>query len=188
MSQSESGAMDLVRNGAMGVGILFCVGLIGAQFMGGGSDHAAEVDAAEHDATVERIQPVATVNIAGEAAETSVADPAGEATAASETPPEAVAAEVSQTESAAAASDEAAAIDGEAIYKSVCSACHGTGVAGAPIVGDAAAWAPRIAKGQDALVASALGGKGAMPPKGGAMNRSDAEIRAVVMYMMQRGQ
>jgi len=178
--------MDLVRNGAMGAGILLCVGLIGAQFVGGDADDAAEVDAAERDATVERIQPVAVVNIAGEAAETSVADPAGEAVAASETPVEAAAAEVAQAESAAAAAP--VAIDGEAIYKASCFACHGTGAAGAPIVGDATAWAARIATGQDALVSSAINGKGAMPPKGGAMNRSDEEVTAVVVYMMQSSQ
>ena len=188
MSQSESGVMDLVRNGAMGAGILLCVGLIGAQFVGGDADDAAEVDAAERDATVERIQPVAVVNIAGEAAETSVADPAGEAVAASETPVEAAAAVVAQAESATAAAAAPAAIDGEAIYKASCFACHGTGAAGAPIVGNAAAWATRIATGQDPLVSSAINGKGAMPPKGGAMNRSDEEITAAVVYMMQSSQ
>lgn len=187
MSQSESGAMDLVRNGAMVAGILFSVGLIAAQFVGGGADDAEQVDAAERDATVERIQPVAVVNVAGETAETAAADPAGEATAASETPVEEAAAVVAQAESAEAA-PAAAAIDGEAIYKTNCFACHGTGAAGAPILGDAAAWAPRIAAGQDALVAAAINGKGAMPPKGGAMNRSDEEITAVVVYMMQNSQ
>lgn len=189
MSQSESGVMDLVRNGAMVAGILFSVGLIAVQFMGGDADDAQQVDAAEHDATVERIQPVAVVDIAGQAAETSVADPEGEATAPSETPVEAAAAEVAQAESAAGdAPAAAAAIDAEAIYKGTCIACHGSGAAGAPIVGNTEAWAPRIARGQDALVASALGGKGAMPPKGGAVSRSDEEITAVVIYMMQSSQ
>jgi cytochrome c5 len=65
----------------------------------------------------------------------------------------------------------------------VCSACHATGVAGAPKVGDKAAWAPRAAQGIDALTASAIHGKGAMPPKGGS-SASDAEIKAVVTYMV----
>lgn len=186
MSQSESGAMDLVRNGAMVAGILFSVGLIAAQFVGGGADDAEQVDAAERDATVERIQPVAVVNIAGEAAETAAAEPASEASAPAEAPVENAAAEPAAADAAAPAA--AAAIDGEAIYKASCFACHGTGAAGAPVVGDAAAWAPRIATGKDALLASALGGKGAMPPKGGAMNRSDEEIAAVVDYMMQSSQ
>ena len=67
--------------------------------------------------------------------------------------------------------------------RQVCSACHAAGVAGAPKLGDKAAWAPRIAQGIDALTASAIKGKGAMPPKGGS-NASDAEIKAVVTYMV----
>jgi len=70
-----------------------------------------------------------------------------------------------------------------AVYNQVCSACHASGVAGAPKVGDQAAWAPRAAQGVDALTASAIKGKGAMPPKGGS-SASDAEIKAVVAYMV----
>src|SRR3954464_15872705 len=56
---------------------------------------------------------------------------------------------------------------GEEVFKAQCSACHATGAAGAPKFGDAGAWAPRIAKGFDALVGSATKGKGAMPPQAG---------------------
>jgi len=70
-----------------------------------------------------------------------------------------------------------------ALYNQVCSACHATGVAGAPKVGDKTAWAPRAAQGIDALTASAIKGKGAMPPKGGSSG-SDADIKAVVTYMV----
>jgi cytochrome c5 len=62
--------------------------------------------------------------------------------------------------------------------------CHGTGVAGAPKFGDKAAWAPRIKAGLDALHASALKGKGAMPPKGGNPALSDADVAAAVDYMV----
>jgi cytochrome c5 len=65
----------------------------------------------------------------------------------------------------------------------VCSACHATGVAGAPKVGDKAAWAPRVAQGIDTLTASAIHGKGAMPPKGGS-SASDVDIKTVVSYMV----
>lgn len=71
-----------------------------------------------------------------------------------------------------------------ALYKQICFTCHAAGVAGAPKVGDKAAWAPRIAQGIDGLTASAIKGKGAMPPKGGAMSASDADIKAVVTYMV----
>ena len=70
-----------------------------------------------------------------------------------------------------------------ALYNQVCSACHATGVAGAPKVGDKTAWAPRAAQGIDTLTASAIQGKGAMPPKGGS-SASDADIKAVVTYMV----
>jgi cytochrome c5 len=70
-----------------------------------------------------------------------------------------------------------------ALYEQICSACHAAGVAGAPKVGDKAAWAPRVAQGIDALTASAIHGKGAMPPKGGS-SASDAEIKGVVSYMV----
>jgi cytochrome c5 len=72
---------------------------------------------------------------------------------------------------------------GEQAFKQVCSACHGTGVNGAPKVGDHAAWGPRIAQGKDALYAHAISGKGLMPPKGGT-TWPDATIRMTVDYMV----
>ena len=77
----------------------------------------------------------------------------------------------------------AAAGAGEALYKSTCIACHSAGVAGAPKFGDKAAWAPRIKTGLDALVASVIKGKGAMPPKGGSA-APDSDIRSAVEYMV----
>ena len=74
--------------------------------------------------------------------------------------------------------------DGKAIYEKTCSACHAQSVAGSPKLGDKAAWAPRIKQGNDALLQSVLKGKGAMPPKGGAMAASDADVKAAVDYMV----
>jgi cytochrome c5 len=79
------------------------------------------------------------------------------------------------------------AVDGKAIYGSVCTACHGAGIAGAPKTGDKAAWKPRIAQGNATLYEHAIKGKGAMPPKGGAMSASDAEIKAAVDYLVSQG-
>lgn len=76
------------------------------------------------------------------------------------------------------------AADGKAVYDKTCVACHATGVANAPKFGDKAAWAPRIATGKDALVGSVVKGKGAMPPKAGASNLSDDDIKAAVDYMV----
>ena len=73
---------------------------------------------------------------------------------------------------------------GEAIYNTVCTACHATGVAGAPKTGDKAAWAPRIATGSAALLKSATEGKNAMPARGGAADLTDAELKAAVDYLV----
>lgn len=85
---------------------------------------------------------------------------------------------------AAAALSGSAMADGQAVYKSLCFSCHDTGAANAPKVGDKAAWAARIAAGNDALYASALNGKGAMPAKGGNPALSDADVKAAVDYMV----
>ena len=63
-------------------------------------------------------------------------------------------------------------------------ACHGAGVAGAPKFGDKAAWSARLGAGVAGLTASAVKGKGAMPPRGGT-SASEAEIRAAVEYMVK---
>jgi len=78
----------------------------------------------------------------------------------------------------------AAAVDGKAIYEKTCAVCHVAGVAGAPKTGDKAAWAPRIKQGMDALHASTIKGKGAMPPKGGATQLSDDQVKAAVEYLV----
>ena len=100
--------------------------------------------------------------------------------------------EESASEAAAANEEEAAGgdsgLDGEALYASVgCAACHGAGVAGAPKLGDAEAWGPRIEQGTDALYQSVFNGKGVMPPRGGS-SASDEEIMAVVDYMVSQAQ
>lgn len=80
-----------------------------------------------------------------------------------------------------------AAIDGEAVYNKACTTCHATGLAGAPKLGDAADWGPRIAQGEALLLEHAIKGftgkKGMMPPKGGFVNLSDDEVRAAIAYM-----
>jgi len=69
-------------------------------------------------------------------------------------------------------------------YRTACQACHMTGAANAPKLGDKAAWAPRIAQGMDTLVMHATKGFKAMPPKGGRMNLTDAQIKSTVAYMV----
>lgn len=74
--------------------------------------------------------------------------------------------------------------DGPTVFNTVCGACHNTGAAGAPKAGDKAAWGPRIAQGKETLYKSALNGKNAMPPRGGAASLSDAEVKAAVDHMV----
>lgn len=75
---------------------------------------------------------------------------------------------------------------GEDMYKAVCGACHEAGVAGAPKTGDAAAWAPRIKIGLDGLLKSAIAGKNAMPPKGGAADATDDEMKRAIAFMANK--
>ncbi|MBV2180740.1 MAG: c-type cytochrome [Castellaniella sp.] len=72
---------------------------------------------------------------------------------------------------------------GEQVFQSTCSACHGTGVAGAPKFGNKEAWAPFIKLGFDQLLKNAIHGIGAMPPKGGNASLDDLEVARAVVYM-----
>lgn len=145
---------------ALIVGIIlltrFAVGSYGNRSLQGTPAMAAETLAA-------RIGPVAKLQMEGGA-------------------PVAAAAEGPKVATVAAA--PAKAKDGKTVYDTVCMACHATGAANAPKLGDKAAWAPRLKAGNDALVAAVLKGKGAMPPKGGAAALSDAEIKAAVDYLV----
>ena len=100
-------------------------------------------------------------------------------------PPVAAAAPAAEAAPAAAAPVAAAAAAGagEALYKQACQVCHAAGVAGAPKFGDKAAWSARLPAGIDALYNSVAKGKGAMPPRGGAAQASDADLRAAVEFM-----
>jgi cytochrome c5 len=72
---------------------------------------------------------------------------------------------------------------GAEVYKAVCAACHATGAAGSPKLGDASAWSARIGQGYDTLVAHAVNGIRAMPPKGGNPDLDDVEVARAVVYM-----
>ncbi len=85
------------------------------------------------------------------------------------------------------ADTQTSSADGQKVYQASCQACHVAGVAGAPKLGDKDAWAPRIAKGNDALFSSVKNGLNAMPPKGTCMSCSDDELRAAIEYMVKQG-
>ncbi len=100
----------------------------------------------------------------------------------SENTPEAVAARIQKVGAVQIKDANRAARSGEDVFKAQCSACHLVGAAGAPKFGDASAWGARIAKGYEALLSSALKGKGAMGAQGGG-DFEDFEIGRGVVYM-----
>lgn len=112
-------------------------------------------------AIAERLEPVGSVCVEGEDCGSQMAD-------------------------AGAASSEPR--DGATVYSSGCAACHDSGAAGAPKIGDAGAWAPRIDKGMETLVKHAYEGFNAMPAKGMCSNCSEEEIAAAVEYIVGKSQ
>jgi len=109
------------------------------------------------------------------------APPAAEAPEPAIEPDEPQAATESQTDT------QMAPVDGQKIYQGSCQACHAAGVAGAPKIGDKDAWAPRIAKGNDALLSSVKNGLNAMPPKGACMSCTEEELQAAIAYLVEQG-
>ena len=95
--------------------------------------------------------------------------------------------DVTQAAAESGADAQVASVDGQKVYQASCQACHAAGVAGAPKQGDKEAWAPRIAKGNDALLSSVKNGLNAMPPKGACMSCSDEELQAAIAYMVEQG-
>lgn len=75
----------------------------------------------------------------------------------------------------------------QSVYESHCAACHDTGAANAPKLGDTSAWAPRIAKGRSILLEHVLQGYNLMPPKGGCLECSDADLKAATDYIVFKG-
>jgi cytochrome c5 len=116
------------------------------------------------EAIAARLAPVGKVNLAGAASPAPAAAPAAAA-------------------AAPAAADEG---PGVAIYQKACFACHATGAANAPKLGDKAAWEPRAAQGMDTLLHTAINGKGAMPPRGTCAACSDEDLRAAILYMLSK--
>jgi len=157
----------------LGLLVVIAIVLIGlARFVGKKQDAVMQADPAAKAAIAERIAPVARVAIAGED-NSALAVP--EQAAGSDQP----------AQQTAASSTE---LSGEEVYNMACVACHGAGIAGAPKYGDAAAWAPRIAKGMDTLHKHSLegfqGDTGFMPAKGGRIDLSDQAVMNAADYMV----
>ena len=79
-------------------------------------------------------------------------------------------------------------LSGQQVYDQFCFACHMSGVGGAPLFGDVAAWGERAEKGMDVLMASTINGINTMPAKGTCMNCSDDELAAAVTYILDNAQ
>jgi cytochrome c5 len=156
---------------ALVIGIIlltqFAVGVYGGRSMKDDPSMSPE-------AVAKRIAPVAKVQL----------DPNAPAPAAAPATAAPVAVAAVAIPPAPAKAGAATGASGKATYDTTCMACHATGAAGAPKLGDKAAWAPRIKAGLDALHATALKGKGAMPPKGGNATLSDDAVKAAVDYMV----
>jgi len=150
------------------------VGLIGGVLMlgdlVGDGEPAHAADDAGAAALIERIRPVGQVALSG--------DPALAAAPA-----------VVVTTAAAAPAPQAQPSSGADIYEATCSLCHATGIGGAPMLSDNAAWAPRLAQAPDVLEDHVINGfqgsAGVMPAKGGRMDLSDADALAALQHMIE---
>ena len=142
-------------------------------------------DPVNQDQVSDNIRAIGQVTV--NTSETSAAKPASEPAAPEAAATEAVEA-VASTETATDNSDGDG--DGEKIYRSACFTCHDGGVAGAPKLGDAGLWAPRIEKGMDALLQSAIHGVPgtAMPPRGTCATCSDDDLKAAIEFMVSQVQ
>ena len=167
MSKQDS---HFFNNFSLVLGILFAVtiGLLAFARHVGAEHQLQQVttDPRYVSSVQERLQPVAAVAVAGQD---------NTALKIKSTGPETTAAAVPK--------------DGTAAYETACIACHGAGIAGAPKVGDKAAWGPRIAQGKDTLYNHALHGfqgkSGVMPAKGGRADWPDDLIKQAVDHIVE---
>jgi cytochrome c5 len=167
MSKQDS---HFFNNFSLVLGILFAVTLgLFAFARHIGSAHQGDqvtTDPRYVQSVEERLKPVANVAVAGQDNTALAIKSTGPATAAAAVP-----------------------ADGSAAYETACIACHGAGIAGAPKVGDKAAWGPRIAQGKETLYNHALHGfngkSGVMPPKGGRSDWPDDLIKQAVDHIVE---
>jgi cytochrome c5 len=168
-----------------------------AKFAVGTHEVGATNEAANKPEMVaKRIAPVTSLLVVQQAGGVPAASPAPAPAAAATTATTATAATAATAPVVAAlipaanpaGAAPAAAGGGEGVYKGACVACHGAGIAGAPKLGDKAAWATRIAQGKPTLYEHAIKGyqgkAGVMPAKGGNSALADADVQAAVDYMV----
>ena len=157
---------------------LFVLALINLSFMVLGSSAAAQ------QSIEDNVRPAGQVCLAGQSCVGSTSGSAPVTSTRAAAPVAAVVEAV--VEELAAVTAEVVAFDVESTYQMSCFACHGTGAAGAPILGDAEAWAPRMEKGMDAVMLNVVNGVNAMPPKGLCFTCTDDDLAAIVAYMISQ--
>ena len=166
--------------GAVTVGLYVLAGAVAARTQ----EQQVLSDPLVKAAVNERIQPVRKLAIAGKDNSALAPADATGGTVAAVNPGTPAQTEGGSTSTGGGGKD----LSGEEVFSMACIACHGTGVAGAPKLGDAAAWAPRIAKGAETLHKHALQGfqgqAGIMPAKGGRVDLSDQSIINAVDHMI----
>ncbi|MGH8488656.1 MAG: c-type cytochrome [Gammaproteobacteria bacterium] len=143
----------------------------------------------EKQAIAERIAPVGQVEVAP-ATESLAASAASEQVPSAQPAESGLAPTLAENAPASGAASASPDDKGKAVYDGSCFACHTSGLAGAPKLGDKAAWKPRVAQGMETLVAHAIQGfqgqGGMMPPKGGRADLADADVKAAVIYMVDQ--
>lgn len=107
-------------------------------------------------------------------------------TACSEQQPTPTAAPAKALETAQKVADQAEAVNGEQVYVATCSACHDSGLAGAPKIGDKEAWHAHGEHGMEHMLEAVINGKGTMPPRGGNPKLSDADIEAAIEHILSK--
>ena len=140
------------------VGIAVSIGLV-ANILGTANDHDPANDPVMRNALVQRLEPLGRVRTSADEL------PAGQ-----------------DAPGVAVAAAPGAEMTGEELVQGACANCHAAGVAGAPALDDADAWAARREQGYDALVAAVINGKGAMPARGGS-TYTDEEIERAVRHI-----
>ena len=144
---------------ALTIGLMILAGIISSNT----AEKFQEEDPLSRKETLQRVEPVARVAVAGKD-NSALAPPA------------------------AAPAAAAADLPGDQVYAQVCAACHTAGIAGAPKLGDKAAWAPRLAAGVDTMHKHAIEGfqgkAGYMPPKGGRTDLSDKSVMDAVDHIV----
>ncbi len=163
MTQEEDNFASTLKMVLGGLVIFTIAAIILANFIAGDDGNSVATQSPGQKQKVEaRIAPIGKVNTTSTVA---VARPAAASSAAT-----------------------TSGTDGKQVYTAACFACHGTGAAGAPKLGDKGAWSARIAQGMDKMVVHAIkgfqGSTGFMPAKGGNASLSDADVKAAVEYMV----